>query len=137
MNLYKTLNPDFISTDDDVNQIFISDPASKVKVYNPNNVWNNYTTTGTIAHLIHPANTLSAEVDIAAQSTVIRKDSSGAIITDEQKLINCSQYGNPNRNSDPHVSIPELSFDIGLSANPTFRSVVVSTPWCETAIWSQ
>lgn len=113
MDLYKSLNPDFIKTDDDVNQIFITDPISKVQVYNPNNVWNNYTTTGTIAHLIHPANTLSAEVDIAAQATVVRKDGSGNVITDEQQLINCSQYGNPNRNSDPHVSISAQLYVLG------------------------
>ena len=55
-------------------------------------------------HLIHPSNTLSAEIDIAGQATVIRKDSDGNIITDPQELIQCSKYGNPGRNSDPSVS---------------------------------
>lgn len=52
--------------------------------------------------MIQPANTLSAEIDIAAQATVIRKGENG-IITDEDTLINCSQYGNQFRHSDPHV----------------------------------
>jgi hypothetical protein len=110
VSLYKSLNSDSIKTDEDVAQIFLTDSTGKVQIYNPNNVWNNYTTTGTIAHLIHPANTLSAEIDIAAQATVVRKDSTGQTITDEQALIKCSQYGNPNRNSDPHVSLPSSKF---------------------------
>ena len=87
--------------DDD---FFLVDPATGDKIYNPQNYWNDLTTNGTITHLIHPSNTLSAEVDIAAQSTVIRKDSSGNVITDPDQLIRCSQYGNPGRNSDPTVS---------------------------------
>ncbi|KAF7539838.1 hypothetical protein G7Z17_g12338 [Cylindrodendrum hubeiense] len=71
--------------------------------YNAQNKWNDSTTTGTIAHLVQPNNTLSAEVDIAAQGTVIRKDKNGKIITDQTKLINCSGYGQPQRNSDPVI----------------------------------
>lgn len=74
------------------------------KRYNAENKWNDSTTTGTIAHLVQRNNTLSAEVDIAAQGTVIRKDKDGKIITDQTKLINCSAYGQPKRNSDPVVS---------------------------------
>ena len=80
-------------------------------VYYPRNDWNMSTTNGIIFHLIHPSNTLGAEVDISAQATVIRYNSQENPITDEQMLINCSQYGNPERNSDPVVS---LSFKVSL-----------------------
>ena len=72
--------------------------------YDAENKWNNSTTNGSIVHLVHINNTLGAEVDIAAQGTVIRKDKDGKIITDKAKLINCSAYGSPQRNSDPRVS---------------------------------
>jgi hypothetical protein len=56
-------------------------------------------------HLIHPSNTLGAEIDIAAQGTVLRYKGSDpkAVITNYNELIRCSQYGNPHRNSDPEV----------------------------------
>ena len=92
------MNPDFKT------QIKKSDlfPGGE---YKRDNKWNSTTTSGTIAHLIQGANTLSAEVDIAAQGTVIRKrdDATGTIITDKIELINCSGYGQPKRNSDPTV----------------------------------
>jgi len=72
-------------------------------IYNPLNYYNFLTTSGTITHLIQPNNTLSAEIDIAAQATVIRKDKNGKEVTDADQLIRCSQYGNPDRNSDPRI----------------------------------
>ena len=84
---------------------YIIDPNNpKTRLYNPINYWNFTTTSGTIMHLIHPSNTLGAEMDIAAQATVLRKDENGDRISNYQDLINCSQYGNPGRNSDPFVS---------------------------------
>jgi hypothetical protein len=77
-------------------------------LYNPTNPYNFGTNTGTIIHLIQPANTLGAEIDIAAQATVIRKDPQGQVVTNSDQLIKCSKYGNPNRNSDPTVSLPIL-----------------------------
>jgi len=85
----------------------LDDPNDRSKwLYNPTNPYNFRTDTGTIIHLIQPANTLSAEIDIAAQATVIRKDAQGKVITSSDQLIRCSQYGNPNRNSDPTVRAP-------------------------------
>jgi hypothetical protein len=82
----------------------LDDPNDRSKwLYNPTNPYNFRTDTGTIIHLIQPANTLSAEIDIAAQATVIRKDAQGKVITNSDQLIRCSQYGNPNRNSDPTI----------------------------------
>jgi len=94
VSLYQTLNP---GADIQKEDLFIGEN------YNPQNKWNNATTTGTIAHLIQPANTLGAELDLGARATVLRKDANGNLITDSDQLIKCSQYGNPNRNSDPTI----------------------------------
>ena len=84
-------------------------PDPKAAVYNPTNWWNDSTKTGSIAHLVQRNNTLSAEIDIAGQATVIRKDPKGKTVTNEAQLIKCSQYGNAGRNSDPSVS-PSLLY---------------------------
>ncbi|KAK4224653.1 hypothetical protein QBC38DRAFT_485047 [Podospora fimiseda] len=96
-SLYLSQNPLF------KDKIKKSDLWSKNGEYNPTNKWNYSTKTGCIMHLAHPNNTLSAEVDIAAQGTVIRKDKNGEIIKDKTKLINCSAYGSAHRNSDPRI----------------------------------
>lgn len=83
---------------------FLSDPiTSSISIYDPQNPWNNTTKSGTILHLMQPNNTLFAQVDIAAQGTVIRKNTDDVTITDEKSLIKCSGYGDPDRNSDPMV----------------------------------
>ena len=68
--------------------------------YNPFNKWN---TTDGILHLTHPANYLSAEIQLAADATILRTDANGHLITDPDKLIRCAQYGNPLRSSDPKI----------------------------------
>ncbi|KAK1750174.1 hypothetical protein QBC47DRAFT_126078 [Echria macrotheca] len=98
-SLYTSLNPLFAAS------MKPTDWFGPDGVYVPANKWNNSTTTGSIAHLAQPNNTLGAEIDIAAQGTVIRKDANGHIITDKVKLINCSAYGQPERNSDPTIGI--------------------------------
>ena len=96
-SLYTSLNPLFKAS------MKPTDWFGRNGSYVPTNKWNNSTTTGSIMHLVQPNNTLSAEIDIAAQGTVIRKDDNGKIITEKVKLINCSGYGQPARNSDPTV----------------------------------
>jgi len=59
-----------------------------------------------IVHLAQVNNTLSAEIDIAACSTQVRysyESGKRELIQDEQTLIRYSWYGNPGRNSDPHI----------------------------------
>lgn len=69
--------------------------------YNPFNKWN---TTHGLAHLTHPANTLKAQIQLAAQATVLRHDSNGSLIkNDAIKLLCCSGNGQPNRASDPTI----------------------------------
>jgi len=69
-------------------------------VYNPNNRWN---TTDGIVHLTQPANTLGAEINLAAQATILRKDDNGNPIVAEAPLIRCSGFGAEDRASDPHI----------------------------------
>ncbi|KAI9655094.1 MAG: hypothetical protein M1821_005577 [Bathelium mastoideum] len=106
----RDLNPDRakeMSEDD----FFLVDPKTGAQVYNPHNYWNIWSTSGTVAHLIQPNNTLSAEIDIAAQATVLRKKG-GEPVTNEDQLILCSKYGNHGRNSDPTVSQTYCSLNI-------------------------
>lgn len=65
------------------------------------NVWNNSTKLGAM-HLIQPANTLGAEIELAAAAS-IQRVVDGRPLTSEQELIACGQYGQPERNSDPHI----------------------------------
>jgi hypothetical protein len=69
--------------------------------YVPRNRWNNSTTTGAM-HLIQAANTLGAEIELAAAATIVRR-TNGALLTEAQELIACGQYGQPERHSDPHI----------------------------------
>jgi hypothetical protein len=68
--------------------------------YNEFNRWN---TTHGAMHLTHPANTLGAEINLAANATVLREDGDGRRIEDTEALICCSGYGEPNRSSDPSI----------------------------------
>jgi hypothetical protein len=98
LQLYQKLNPGVT-----INKEDLFTTVNGKSVYNPTNKWNNSTTTGTIMHLIQGANTLGAEVDLGARATVLRKRADGTPITDSNELINCSKYGNPDRNSDPTI----------------------------------
>jgi len=68
--------------------------------YNSFNKWN---TTHGAMHLTHPANTLGAEITLAAQAAVLRKDGAGAPIQDTETLVCCAGYGDSNRSSDPLI----------------------------------
>lgn len=69
--------------------------------YNPRNKWNNSTTRGAI-HLIQTANTLGAEIELAAGASIVRRRD-GVVLTSAQELIQCSAYGAPERHSDPRI----------------------------------
>jgi len=74
------------------------------------------------AHLTHPANTLGAEINLAARATVQRLDVQGQVLSERRRLACCSDFGDANRNSDP---------TIGLAANQTVRggtSITLADP---------
>ncbi|WP_079422994.1 hypothetical protein [Streptomyces katrae] len=88
--------------------------------YNARNQWNDSTAHGAM-HLIQRNNTLGAEIELAAAATIVRVIN-GHELAAEQELIQCSQYGEPERNSDPHIggavnAIARQKADISL-ANP-------------------
>lgn len=68
--------------------------------YNPYNKWNS---THGIAHLAQPNNSLSAEILLGGDATVLRKDPYGNPVTLPEPLCCASRYGGPNRNSDPTI----------------------------------
>lgn len=68
--------------------------------YNPYNKWNS---THGIAHLGQPNNTLSAEIRLGGDATVLRRDMNGNPVTFPEALCCASQFGGPNRTSDPTI----------------------------------
>jgi hypothetical protein len=68
--------------------------------YNPYNVWN---TEKGCMHLTHPANTLGAEINLAAQATISRKDNKGNRVTDVRRFACASDFRDVNRSSDPNI----------------------------------
>lgn len=94
----------------------VIDRSTGLAAYNVTNKWNNQPSSGQVTgavHLISPPNTLSAEIYLAAAGTLLRDNPPGQPVTSEDDLINCSQYGQPGRNSDPHI---------GATVNSVIRS---------------
>jgi hypothetical protein len=54
-------------------------------------------------HLTHPANTLGAEINLAARATIPRRDVNGNRVTDVRRFACGSNFGDPNRSSDPNI----------------------------------
>ena len=68
--------------------------------YNPYNKWNS---THGIAHLGQPNNTITAEIHLGGDATVLRMDRNGNPVTLPEALCCASLYGGPNRTSDPTI----------------------------------
>jgi hypothetical protein len=90
--LYK----EFVSPEVEREDLFFANGS-----YNPRNKWNASTVDGAM-HLIQVNNSLGAEIELAAGSSVVRKIN-GTILTGEQELIRCGKYGGEKRHSDPHI----------------------------------
>jgi hypothetical protein len=69
--------------------------------YIERNRWNNSTESGAM-HLIQRNNTLGAEIELAAAATIVRRRN-GVVLTSAQELIECAQYGQAERHSDPKI----------------------------------
>ena len=109
------LYQEFVSPDVKMQDLFL--PNGR---YNPRNKWNATTINGAM-HLIQVNNSLSAEVELAGGSSVVRIIN-GQTLTGEQELINCGRYGGAERHSDPHIgalvnSLTRQKADVTL-ANP-------------------
>lgn len=86
--------------------------------YAPRNKWN----LQHAIHLIQTNNSLSAEIDIASQATVIRQHDGDDPVTDANELIDCSGFGAAQRHSDPHIG------DVVNMAAREGRSVTLQDP---------
>jgi len=71
------------------------------------NKWN---TRDGAMHLTQSANALSAEVFLAADATVRRKNAAGAEVTSAIPLTICARFGDEDRNSDPTIGAGVNSF---------------------------
>jgi hypothetical protein len=69
------------------------------QTYDRRNKWNSM---HGAMHLQQSANTLSAEIYIGGDATVLR-EKQGQILTDAGDLIECARYGEALRASDPHI----------------------------------
>jgi hypothetical protein len=89
----------------DGNGDVVVDRSTGLPAYSPINKWNTAPSAGGVTgviHLISPPNTLGAEVYLAAAATLLRQFD-GKPVTNPDPLIRCSKYGQPGRNSDPHI----------------------------------
>ncbi len=118
----------FVNVDASLADLFHVDGS-----YNSRNRWNN-STTGGVMHLIQINNTLSAEIELAGGSSVVRKIN-GRLLTGERELIDCGQYGGAERNSDPRIgsevnSLTRQKADVTL-ANPVglYFSRLITDGW--------
>jgi hypothetical protein len=98
--------------------------------YNPRNEWNRDTKLGPM-HLIQGNNNLGAAVELAAAATIVRHIN-GLDLVAEQELIACSKYGEPRRNSDPHIgaginSLARADADVTLANPPGLYLLMLST----------
>jgi hypothetical protein len=69
--------------------------------YDPYNKWN---TTHGVMHLCAPPNSLVAEINLGANSTLIYEDPAKTLVVDPDAYIAGTGFGGPNRNSDPTIA---------------------------------
>ncbi|WP_187345010.1 hypothetical protein [Cystobacter ferrugineus] len=81
----------------------VIDPSTGRPAYNPLNKWNSgpvsTSTQGGAMHLTSTPNTLQTEIGLGALATAPRTSGN----SDAEVLICCAKYGQPQRNSDPHI----------------------------------
>jgi hypothetical protein len=94
-------------------------------VYNPRNKWN---TTHGVMHLTHPANTLFAEINLAAQSTIMRRNGQGARITSVRQFACASSFGDVNRTSDPSIGSSVNLTVFPAAPGSTAQSITLANP---------
>lgn len=87
----------------DQNNNIVIDPSTGRPGYNPLNKWNSgpesTDSAGGAMHLTSTPNTLQTEIGLASSATLQRQIGN----SDPNALICCAQYGQPHRNSDPHI----------------------------------
>jgi hypothetical protein len=91
------VNPDDLKLKQDIQ---FGDTVLEKGSYNPYNDWN---TAKGVMHLTHRANTLRAEVNLAARATIPRRDVNGNRVTEVRRFACGSDFGDANRSSDPNI----------------------------------
>jgi hypothetical protein len=66
------------------------------------NIYNKWNTTHGILHLCAPPNSLTAEIQLGADATVLYLGKDKRVV-EPDALICCAAYGGPDRNSDPTI----------------------------------
>src|SRR5262249_23380829 len=90
---------DLIATED----IGTADGRSVLVAKGGYNFYNKWNTIHGIVHLCAPPNSLTAEIQLGGDATVVRHDSRGRLVVEPEALICCAAYGGPDRNSDPTI----------------------------------
>lgn len=109
LSLYRKYISDQVQDQDlvfpqDVTFIDPNDPSQTPQQYNQGdyNPYNKWNMAGAM-HLTHPANTLGAEVTLAAQASALFT-SGGKAVTSNPNLTCCQGIGEINRSSDPTIA---------------------------------
>lgn len=105
--------------------VFSSDMILKKGSYNPYNEWN---TTKGVMHLTHPANTLGAEINLAARATIPRHDVNGNRVTEVRRFACASNFGDPNRSSDPNIGNGVNLTVLPAAAGAAVQSITLANP---------
>lgn len=91
--------------------------------YMPENKWNN--SVNHAMHLVSQPNNLFAEIRLAADATIVRKREDGTVITDQDELISCANFGRAGRHSDPSIG----SAVNGLARDELARQITLEDPF--------
>jgi len=82
------------------NTVKLADLQDVQGKYNWYNKWNNEF----CVHMQQPNNTLGAQINIAARSSILRmRTATGELKTEAHELIECAGYGDARRQSDPSI----------------------------------
>lgn len=117
-----SVKPDELKLQQDIS--FGSDILKK-GTYNPYNKWN---TTDGVMHLTHPANTLGAEINLAARATIPRRDVNGNRVTEVRRFACASNFGDPNRSSDPNIGNGVNLTVLPAAAGAAPQSITLANP---------
>lgn len=126
VELYQELVSPNVQADDLklTQDIVFGDDVLRTGTYNPYNKWN---TSEGVVHLTHPANTLGAEINLAARATIPRKGIDGNRVTEVRRFACGSNFGDPNRSSDPNIG-HGVNFTAIPAAGGATQSITLANP---------
>jgi hypothetical protein len=135
-NVHKVITMDDLILRSPATMLPVIDPFTGKPAYNPLNNFNRgpeaSPTFGGAIHLTATPNTLQTELGLAAGATVQRQPNSSGDNANTDWLICCSQYGQPHRNSDPHIGQ-----EVNLVVANSLRVSLANPPglYLQTPVW--